>query len=143
VSSINFTTPPISLSEVAGKKAAAQMKDTPAAGNAKIEKSAKDFEAALMSHWLDQAEQSFATVPGGDKDQDADPGHDQFQAMAMQAVATAMSGHRGGLGIASMVAKHLEAAQAKHQEPIKALKTNDLQAIPTSVIHPGNPEVTK
>ena len=43
-----------------------------------------------------------------------DPGKDQFHAIAMQAVGSALTGGHGGLGIAAMVAKHLE-AQAAHK----------------------------
>jgi hypothetical protein len=46
----------------------------PGAENAKIEKSAKDFESILLGSWLQQAEQSFASLPGGDGDDDADSG---------------------------------------------------------------------
>ena len=34
--------------------------------DAKIEKAGKDFESILLGSWLQQAEQSFAKVPGGD-----------------------------------------------------------------------------
>ena len=32
--------------------------------NSKIEKSAKDFESILLGSWLQQAEQSFGSLPG-------------------------------------------------------------------------------
>jgi hypothetical protein len=38
--------------------------------SAKIDKGAKEFEAILVGSWLQQAEQSFATVPGADDGQD-------------------------------------------------------------------------
>ena len=88
------------------------MKNTDPANAAKIQKSAREFEAVLLSHWLEQAEQSFASVPGSDQDPDADPGKDQFHAIAMQAVGSALTGGHGGLGIAAMVAKHLQAQAA-------------------------------
>ena len=72
---------------------------------AKIEKSSKDFESILLGSWLQQAEQSFATVPGGDGD-DEDAGKDQFQGIAMQALAGSLTAS-GGIGIAKMIAKHL------------------------------------
>ena len=40
--------------------------------NSKIEKSAKDFESILLGSWLQQAERSFASLPGADDDGDAD-----------------------------------------------------------------------
>jgi Rod binding domain-containing protein len=89
--------------------------------NAKIEKSAKDFESILLGSWLQQAEQSFATVPGGDGDADADAGKDQLQGMAMQSLGTSMT-NSGGIGIASMIAKHLHKAQ--DAEAMAAAKAN-------------------
>ena len=37
----------------------------------KIEKGAKEFEAMLLGSWLQQAEQSMATVPGAEDEEDA------------------------------------------------------------------------
>jgi Rod binding domain-containing protein len=76
------------------------------AENSKIEKSAKDFESILLGSWLQQAEQSFASLPGGDDDGDADPGKEQFQGIAMQSLGSAMTA-AGGIGIARMIAKQL------------------------------------
>lgn len=73
---------------------------------AKVQKAAQDFESVLVGQWLEQAEKSFATVPGGDPDQKADPGHDQLQSIAMQSLASSLT-KSGGLGIASMIVKHL------------------------------------
>jgi Rod binding domain-containing protein len=83
---------------------------SPAEGNAKIEKSAKDFESILLGSWLQQAEQSFATLPGGDEDEDSDAGKDQFQGIAMQSLGTSMTA-AGGIGIAKMIAKQLHKAE--------------------------------
>ena len=76
------------------------------AENSKIEKSAKDFESILLGSWLQQAEQSFGSLPGGDDDEDADPGKDQLQGIAMQSLGSSMTA-AGGIGIAKMVAKQL------------------------------------
>ena len=38
--------------------------------DAKIEKGAKEFESMLLSNWLQQAEQSMASVPGAEDDED-------------------------------------------------------------------------
>ena len=78
--------------------------------NTKIEKSAKDFESILLGSWLQQAEQSFGTVPGGDGDDDSDPGKDQFQGMAMQSLGTSMTA-AGGIGIAKMISRQLHKAE--------------------------------
>lgn len=77
--------------------------------NSKIEKSAKDFESILLGSWLQQAEQSFGSLPGGDDDGDADPGKEQFQGMAMQSLGNSMTA-AGGIGIAKMISKQLHKA---------------------------------
>jgi len=74
--------------------------------NAKIEKSAKDFESILLGNWLQQAEKSFASLPGGDADGDEDVGKDQYQGMAMQSLGASMTA-AGGIGIAKMISKQL------------------------------------
>jgi len=79
---------------------------------AKIVKAGKDFESILLGTWLQQAENTFAKAPGGDDDDDKDPGADQFQGMAMQSLASSLTAS-GGIGIAKMITQHLrEAAQA-------------------------------
>lgn len=141
MSSSNIIMPPVSLSDVRGTQAADRLKNTDA-NSGKIQKSAREFEAVLLSHWLEQAEQSFASVPGSDSDPDADPGKDQFHAIAMQAVGTALAGSRGGLGIATMVAKHLE-IQASHNVKDKPLETNGLKESPAVAKPAVTPEVTR
>jgi Rod binding domain-containing protein len=76
----------------------------------KIEKSAKDFESILLGSWLQQAEQSFAKLPGSDDDADADAGKEQFQGMAMQSLGISMTAS-GGIGIAKMISKELHKAE--------------------------------
>lgn len=145
MSSSGLVPPAVSLSDVRGSQAAeklGKLKNTDAGNAAKIQKSAREFEAVLLSHWLEQAEQSFASVPGSNQDPDADPGRDQFHAIAMQAVGTALSGSHSGLGIAAMVAKHLE-AQAAHKASNDVLKTNDLKPIPIPIKPLVTPKVTK
>jgi len=77
--------------------------------DAKITKAASDFESILLGSWLQQAESSFATVPGGDEDEDGDSGKGQFQGIAMQALAGSLT-KSGGIGIAKMIAKSLHSA---------------------------------
>lgn len=74
--------------------------------NAKIQKAGKDFESILLGNWLQQAENSFAKVPGGDGTDDEDAGKDQFQGLAMQSLASSLTAS-GGIGIAKMITKHL------------------------------------
>jgi Rod binding domain-containing protein len=79
--------------------------------DAKIDKGAKEFEAMLLGTWLQQAEQSFATVPGADGDEDA-AGKDQMMSLGVQQLATSLAAS-GGIGIAKMVAKAMHAAADK------------------------------
>jgi Rod binding domain-containing protein len=145
VSSTSLATPAVNLSDLRGTQATAKLqnlKNTDPGNSAKIQKSAREFEAVLLSHWLEQAEQSFATVPGSDQDPDADPGRDQFHAIAMQAVGTALTGGHGGLGIAAMVARHLE-AQAAHKAAASTMETKGLHPGPISVTPLVTPKVAK
>lgn len=80
---------------------------------ARIEKGAKEFEAMLLSSWLQQAEQSFATVPGSEDDEES-VGRDQMMSLGVQSLAQTMA-NSGGIGIAKMIAKSLEAAAEKAQ----------------------------
>jgi Rod binding domain-containing protein len=98
----------VSLPLTANANQSLQPADSATRENTKIEKSAKDFESILLGSWLQQAEQSFATMPGGE-DEDADVGKEQFQGMAMQSLGTSMTAS-GGIGIAKMIAKQLHKA---------------------------------
>jgi len=78
----------------------------------RIEKGAKEFESMLLSTWLQQAEQSMATVPGAEDEEDS-TGRDQMMSLGVQSLSTAMVAS-GGIGIASMIAKamHVRADKA-------------------------------
>lgn len=91
--------------------------------DAKIAKAGSDFESILLGSWLQKAETSFASVPGGDEDADADVGKDQFQGMAMQSLAGALTAS-GGIGIARMITEHLTKASQKEAgaHPVPAAK---------------------
>lgn len=89
---------------------------------AKIDKGAKEFEAVLVGSWLQQAEQSFATVPGADDGQDV--GRDSMMSLGVQTLATSMAAS-GGIGIGKMVAKAMHAAADK-----AAAQTPDSAASP-------------
>lgn len=129
MSGISLTNPSLVVQSLSQASANQGIKDLKAetTDKEKIEKSARDFESILIGQWLDQAEKSFATVPGSDPDQ-TDPGHDQLQGIATQSLAQAMS-KSGGLGIAAMIAKGLEknldhassAAQDAAKAPIASL----------------------
>jgi Rod binding domain-containing protein len=81
-----------------------------ATDSAKIEKGAREFEAVLVGSWLQQAEQSFATVPGADEGQDV--GRGSMMSLGVQTLATSMAA-TGGIGIGKMVAKAMQAAADK------------------------------
>jgi Rod binding domain-containing protein len=78
--------------------------------NAKIDKSSKDFESILLSSWLQQAEQSFGSLPGSENEDDLDSGKEQFQGIAMQSLGASLTAS-GGIGIAKMIAKSLHKAE--------------------------------
>ena len=91
---------------------------------AKIDKGATEFEAILVGSWLQQAEQSFATVPGTD-DEDQDVGRDSMMSLGVQTLATSMAA-MGGIGIGKMVAKAMHEA---------ADKADGQAATPEDVVH--------
>jgi Rod binding domain-containing protein len=78
---------------------------------ARIDKGAKEFEAVLVGSWLQQAEASFATVPGADDD-NQDVGKDSMMSFGVQTLATSMAS-TGGIGIGKMIAKAMHAAADK------------------------------
>lgn len=76
--------------------------------DSRLKSSAHQFEAILIGKWLEEAEATFAKLPGDDENPDADPRQDQFRSMALQFLAEGISS-AGGLGVASMmILKHLE-----------------------------------
>jgi Rod binding domain-containing protein len=83
--------------------------------DAKIDKSAQDFEAMLLSTWLQQAEQSFGTVPGADGDEDGAQ-RDQMMSLGVQSLSESLAAS-GGIGIAKMIAKALHATAEKASAP--------------------------
>jgi len=90
---------------------------------AKIDKAAKDFESILLGEWLEKAEKSFASVPGSDPDQQNDSGYDQFQSISCQFLGEGLS-KAGGIGIATMISKHLKAKESV-QNTAETAKTPD------------------
>ncbi|MGB6720817.1 MAG: hypothetical protein WBE72_08495 [Terracidiphilus sp.] len=80
--------------------------------DAKIEKSSRQFEAMLLSTWLQQAEKSYATIPGADDDDQDAAGRDQMMSLGVQSLAESMVAS-GGIGIAKMIAKALHAQADK------------------------------
>src|ERR1700761_6620411 len=89
----------------------------------KIEKGSKEFEAMLLGTWLQQAEQSFATVPGADGDEEDTGGKDQMRGLGGQQLAMALAASVG-IGTAKMVAKAMHATADK-----VAAQTDNQQAV--------------
>jgi Rod binding domain-containing protein len=88
-----------------------QMQSPEQLSDAKIDKGSKEFEAILLGSWLQQAEQSFSTLPGADDD-NKDVASDQVTSFGVQALSTSLAAS-GGIGISKMVAKAMHAAADK------------------------------
>lgn len=78
---------------------------------AKLSSAAQEFESILLGQWLQAAESSFGSAPGGEVDADADG--EQMQGFAVQSLATQLA-RSGGIGIASLVQSALETSAANH-----------------------------
>lgn len=91
--------------ETTGKDTATS-KAKSAAEDRKIDKSSRDFEALLLTQWLEKAYQSFGALPGGEDGDELGSGGQQFQGIAMQGLATAIA-DSGGIGIARIIAEGL------------------------------------
>lgn len=85
---------------------------------AKIEKGAREFEALLLQGWLQQAEQSLATVPGADEDDDSGA-ENTMTSMGVQSLAGSLAA-TGGIGIGAMIAKAMLAMAQKSQQATPA-----------------------
>jgi Rod binding domain-containing protein len=72
----------------------------------RIADSARSFESLLIGKWLEAAETSLATVPGGTEDEQNDETVKQYSSLAVQALAGNISAS-GGIGIARMIEKAL------------------------------------
>jgi Rod binding domain-containing protein len=108
------------LSEAKNSSVSKQAQDLSGSSDRqKIERSASEFESILLASWLQSAEKSFATAPGGDNDENADPGKSQYQGYAVQAVAAALT-KAGGIGLAAMIASGLAKAAGTEQSPTSA-----------------------
>ena len=90
--------------------------------DAKIEKGAREFESILVGSWLQQAEQSFATLPGAEDGED--PGRDQMMSLGVETLSKSLAA-AGGIGIGKMIARamHANADKAKAQQTASAVST--------------------
>ena len=79
----------------------------------KIDKASADFEAILVGNWLQQAEQSFATLPGTDGDDaDKDVASGNIMSFGVEALSKSLAAS-GGIGIGKLIAKAMHAAEEK------------------------------
>ena len=99
-----------------------QMQSPDRLSDEKIDKGSKEFESILLGSWLQQAEQSFTTLPGGDDD-DKDVASDSVMSFGVQALSTSLAAS-GGIGIGKMIAKAMHAAadKANAQAPAQTEK---------------------
>ena len=127
----SIPTPPISPLTTQADKLLRHSSSTPADDN-KIDRSAKDFESILLASWLQQAEESFGSLPGADDEEDGDPGKDQLQGIAMQSLGSSMTA-AGGIGIAKMISAQLHKA-ANAAADVRGSTTPAGRAQPTKVL---------
>lgn len=86
--------------------------------DAKIAKGAREFEAMLLASWMQQAEQSMATVPGTEDDEDT-AGREQMTSLGVQSVASSLAAS-GGIGIGRMIAHAMQTmADKSSHKPIQ------------------------
>jgi Rod binding domain-containing protein len=72
----------------------------------KLAMAAQEFESILLASWLEKMNQGFV---GTQESQDA--AHDTVSSLGTQAIASALAA-RGGIGLASMLLRQLQPAQA-------------------------------
>ena len=65
-----------------------------------VTSAAQEFESILLGQWLQAAESSFGSAPGGPDD--ADTGGEQIQGFAVQRLAVQLAAS-GGVGIAQLL----------------------------------------
>jgi Rod binding domain-containing protein len=70
----------------------------PAANDSQLRRATSDFETMLLASWLEQMRESYSL----EKDEESMAGGDNLNALATQAVASAIS-TRGGIGIGRMM----------------------------------------
>jgi Rod binding domain-containing protein len=99
--------------------------------DAKIDQSSQQFEAILVGTWLNEAQQSFASVPGGDIDRDA--GGDQMMSLGVQSLSSSMAAS-GGLGIGKMSAKAMHAAADKEKARVSASAAPFVPSVAAGVV---------
>ena len=95
----------------------AQLANAPAAAAApapKLVKAAQDFEAILLSTWLEKLQESYAGPDNG-----TDPAHGTLASMGTQAIASVLAA-RGGIGIGKMLLQHLAKSGGEGESSLAA-----------------------
>ncbi|MGB8771939.1 MAG: rod-binding protein [Candidatus Korobacteraceae bacterium] len=94
----------------------------------KLAKAAQEFEAILLTSWLEKMNQSFV---GSEESQDA--AHDTVSSLGTQAIASALAA-RGGIGIARMLLRQLHPTQpaAADARSSPAVEQNALTVQPSA-----------
>ncbi|HUK25276.1 MAG TPA: rod-binding protein [Terriglobales bacterium] len=143
MSQLTSASPGETLQQARSQQVLQQLKTDGATDHQKLEHAARSFEAILLDRWLEQAEQSFAKVPGEDPDNsndnpDGDPGAGQFRSLGIQTLAEQIANH-GGIGIASMIIRQMEA----HHSVGSAQPTDSTPVTPesTKVSSPGGKKI--
>ena len=83
-------------------RAVSDLKHPTADNPKKMQASARAFESLLIGKWLEAAEQSLGTVPGGTEEEQEDGSVKQLSSLGTQSLAESISAH-GGFGIAKML----------------------------------------
>jgi Rod binding domain-containing protein len=74
----------------------------PSEYNRKVLRAAREFEAQLIGSVFGSLEKTFTSIGAPE----SDPGAENYQAMAMQALGQGLAA-KGGIGIASLISRHL------------------------------------
>ena len=78
----------------------------------KLVKATRDFEAILLSSWLEKLEESYA----GTIDE-TDPAHGTLASMGAEAMASALAA-RGGIGVSRLLLQHLGGTTSGSESPL-------------------------
>ncbi len=101
--------------------AAAPTSSKPAASK-QLSGQANEFEAMLLTQWLQSSESTFGSAPG--EDDSASAGDDQIRSFALQQLASGIAA-KGGVGIARYVSAALAETQSNtasstsHPSPVQ------------------------
>ena len=101
--------------------------DGNAARSQKLAKSAREFEAMLLTSWLEKMNQSFSGVEHSE-----DAAHDTLSSLGTQAIAGAIAA-RGGVGIADLILRKLQLEPAR-KDAGPSTPNREAEALPSTAI---------